>query len=99
MEKRIIFSGVGCALITPFSDGAIDYESLSRLIDFQIEGGVDALIIGGTTAEVATLSDGERYKLYSFAREKIANRTKLIFGTGTNDTRVAIAHSKFAEDL
>ena len=65
----------------------------------QISAGVSALIIGGTTAEAATLSDDERYKLYSFAKGKIAGRTKLIFGTGTNDTRVALAHTKFAERL
>ena len=65
----------------------------------QIESGIDALVIGGTTAEAATLSDEERYKLYSFAKGKIAGRTKLILGTGTNDTRVALAHTKFAESL
>ena len=72
MEKRRIFSGAGCALITPFLDGEIDYPSLGALIEYQIEGGIDALIIGGTTAEAATLSDDERYKLYTFAKGKIA---------------------------
>lgn len=99
MEKRRIFSGAGCALITPFLDGEIDYPSLGALIEYQIEGGIDALIIGGTTAEAATLSDDERYKLYTFAKGKIAGRTKLILGTGTNDTRVAVAHTRFAERL
>ena len=99
MDKKIIFQGVGTALITPFIDGEIDYAALSALIDYQIEGGVDALVIGGTTAEAATLSDEERYKLYTFAKGKIAGRTKLVLGTGTNDTRVAIAHTKFAERL
>lgn len=99
MKKRKIFSGVATALITPFSDGEIDYKSLGDLIEFQIEGGIDALVIGGTTAEAATLSDNERYKLYTFAKGKIDGRTKLILGTGTNDTRVAMAHTKFAERL
>ncbi len=99
MKKRKIFSGAGTALVTPFSDGEIDYEALSRLIEFQIEGEIDALVIGGTTGEVATLSDKERYRLYAFAKEKINGRTKLIFGTGTNDTRVALSHTKFAEEL
>ena len=99
MSKKKIFSGASCALITPFSDGEIDYVTLGRLIDFQIEGGISALVIGGTTAEAATLSDDERYKLYTFAKGKIAGRTKLILGTGTNDTRVALAHTKFAERL
>ena len=99
MSKKVIFKGAATALITPFSNGEIDYKALSSLIDYQITAGIDALVIGGTTAEVATLSDAERYRLYSFAKEKTDGRTRLIFGTGTNDTRVAIAHSKFAEEL
>ncbi len=99
MNKNLIFSGAATALITPFSGGEIDYKALSRLIDYQIEGEIDALVIGGTTAEAATLSDEERYKLYTFAKGKIAGRTRLILGTGTNDTRVAIKHTKFARQL
>lgn len=99
MEKKRIFRGTGCALITPFKKGEIDYDALGRLIDRQIEAKVDALIIGGTTGEAATLSNKERYELFSFAKERISGRTKLIFGTGTNDTRVALKHTKFAEEL
>ena len=99
MEKKRVFKGAATALITPFSGGEIDYPALARLIEMQIEGGVDALVIGGTTAEAATLSDSERYRLYSFAKGEIGGRTKLILGTGTNDTRVALAHTKFAERL
>ena len=99
MEKKRIFRGTGCALITPFKKGEIDYDALGRLIDRQIEARVDALIIGGTTGEAATLSNKERYELFSFAKERISGRTKLIFGTGTNDTRVALKHTKFAEEL
>ena len=97
--KKTIFEGVGTALITPFSGGRIDYPSLSRLIDFQIDSGIGALIIGGTTGEAATLSDSERYELYAFAKEKIGGRCALMLGTGTNDTRVAIKHTQFAEEL
>ena len=99
MNKRIIFYGVGTALITPFKDGEIDYPTLGALIDRQIDCGIDALIIGGTTAEAATLSDGERYKLYSFAKGRIDGRARLVLGTGTNDTRVALTHTRFAERL
>ena len=99
MKKAEIFRGVGTALITPFSDGEIDYDTLVRLIERQIDAGIDALIIGGTTAEAATLSDKERYELYKVARETVAGRCKLIFGTGTNDTRVAIKHTVFASEL
>ena len=99
MRKKLVFQGVATALITPFKNGEIDYEALSWLIEFQISSGIDALVIGGTTAEAATLSDEERYRLYSFAKEKVAGRVKLIFGTGTNDTRVALAHTEFAENI
>lgn len=99
MSKKIIFKGAATALITPFKNGEIDYETLGNLIDLQIGSNIDALVIGGTTAEAATLSDGERYKLYTFAKGRIGGRTKLVLGTGTNDTRVAMAHTKFACQL
>ncbi len=97
--KKNIFSGVGTALITPFSGGKIDYTALERLIEIQIGAGINALIIGGTTGEAATLSDEERYELYAFAKEKICGRCALMLGTGTNDTSVAIRHTRFAEEL
>ncbi|MBQ8583380.1 MAG: 4-hydroxy-tetrahydrodipicolinate synthase [Clostridia bacterium] len=99
MTKRIIFRGVGTALVTPFRDGKIDYLTLEGLIEAQIAAGIDALIVGGTTGEAATLEDGERYELYGFAKKKIRGRIKLIFGTGTNDTRAAVRHTRLAEEL
>ena len=99
MVKKEIFRGTATALITPFREGEIDYDCLGRLIDIQISAGIDALVIGGTTAEAATLTDEERYRLFEFSAERIDGKTKLIFGTGTNDTRVAIKHSKFAEKV
>jgi len=98
-SKIPIFKGVGTALVTPFHCGEIDYASLDRLIEMQIASGVDALVIGGTTGEAATLSEGERYELYSHACEKISGRVKVVLGTGTNDTRVAKEHTKFAKSL
>ena len=99
MKKAEIFRGVGTALITPFKDDKIDFDSLERLIERQINGGVDALVIGGTTAEAATLSDDERYELYKVAKNITRHRCKLIFGTGTNDTKVAVRHTEFASRL
>ncbi|MBQ7386922.1 MAG: 4-hydroxy-tetrahydrodipicolinate synthase [Clostridia bacterium] len=98
-NKKKVFFGTATALVTPFRDGNIDYAALSRLIDIQIDAGVPALVIGGTTGEAATLSDDERYELYRFAKECIRGRARLILGTGTNDTRVAIKHTKVAESL
>ncbi len=97
--KKAIFRGVGTALITPFSGGDIDFGAFGRLIDHQISEGISALIIGGTTGEAATLSNEERYQLYRFAHERVAGRCALIFGTGTNDTAVAIRHTQLAEEI
>ncbi len=97
MKKKTVFCGVGTALITPFKDGEIDYDCLSSLIENQLTGNADAIVIGGTTGEAATLSDEERYRLFEFAAEKIAGRTRLVLGTGTNDTRAAVRHTKYAE--
>ena len=99
MKKEMIFSGVGTALVTPFADGEIDYPALCALIEGQIGAGIDALIVGGTTGEAATLPDRERYALYRFCADRVAGRTKLIFGTGTNDTAVAARHTKAAAEL
>lgn len=99
MKKAEIFRGVATALITPFKGGEIDYGTLRALIDRQIDAGIDALVIGGTTAEAATLSDTERYELFQRSKEYIGGRCKLIYGTGTNDTRVAIKHTAFASRL
>lgn len=99
MKKKEIFRGTATALITPFRDGEIDYPALYSIIDSQILAGIDALVIGGTTGEAATLDEDERYRLYSMAAEYINGRTKLIFGTGTNDTRCAIRHTRRAEEI
>lgn len=99
MKKMEIFRGVGTALITPFKDGRIDFSTLGELIERQIHAKIDALVIGGTTAEAATLSDTERYELFEYAKEKIGGRCRLIYGTGTNDTRVAVRHTEYASHL
>ena len=99
MKKRVIFKGVGTALVTPFSRGRIDYTALDRLIERQINARIDALIIGGTTGEAATLSDRERYKLYEHSIKRADGRCPVILGTGTNDTRVAIKHTRVARSL
>ena len=96
MKKRVIFKGVGTALATPFHNNEIDYPALFRLIDRQIAAGVQALIIGGTTGEIATLDDAERERLYTESAAHIDGRCRLIFGAGTNDTRKAMAHARLA---
>lgn len=97
--KKQIFYGTATALITPFRDGEIDYEALGRIIDYQLSHGIEALVIGGTTGEAATLSDSERYRLFEYCRERVPREVKLIFGTGSNDTRAAIRHTREAERI
>lgn len=99
MKKQPIFKGIGTALITPFKGAKIDFGALGDIIERQIEAGVGALIVGGTTGEAATLTDFERYTLFEFAKEKAAGRVKLIFGTGTNDTRAAVRHTRRADAI
>ena len=98
-EKKTIFKGVCTALITPFRDGKIDYNSLQKIIEFQIEQGVDALLINGTTGESATLSENEKKELISFAAHEVGGRVPIIAGTGSNCTQKAIELSKFASKV
>ena len=97
--KGELFYGVGTALVTPFSDGEIDYVALERLIERQIEAKVGAIVIGGTTGEAATLHRSERGELYKRAGDIIGGRTKLILGTGSNSTREATERTREAEGL
>ena len=99
MKKNLIFRGAATALITPMKRGRIDYDALSNLIEFEIRGGIEALVVGGTTAEAATLSDSERYEMYKFVKDKTNGRAKIILGTGTNDTRMVINHTRRAADI
>ena len=96
-SKKTAFRGTATALVTPFRDGQIDYTALRNIIEMQISAGIDALVIGGTTAEAATLTDLEREELYNFSAYVINHRTALILGTGTNDTATAVRHARLAE--
>lgn len=81
------FYGAGVALVTPFhSDGTIDFEGLERLIEHQIEGGMDYLVSLGTTGEAATLTEAERKAVWKFTAEKAAGRVPLVAGIGSNNT-------------
>ncbi len=97
MKTKIsVFTGVGTALLTPFSDGSIDFHAFRRLIERQIEGGASALIVAGTTGEASTLSEYERDRLTATAAETAAGRVPVIVGTGANDTRRATEYGRNA---
>lgn len=94
-----IFTGAGCAIITPFAaEGAVDYPALDRLLDFQIDNGTDAIIICGTTGESSTLSEAEHSDVIAHTVKYVNHRVPVIAGTGSNDTQTAIMLSKQAED-
>jgi 4-hydroxy-tetrahydrodipicolinate synthase len=96
-NKDIIFKGAATALVTPFDEkGAVDYKAFAKLIDFQIAGGIDALVICGTTGEGSTLTDEEHRECIRFSVEHIAGRVPVIAGTGSNDTDYANSLSQYA---
>lgn len=95
--KDLIFEGTATALVTPFNEKGIDYEAMGRLIDFQIDGGIKALVICGTTGEAPTLEDDEHLEAISFAKSYVKNRAKIIAGTGSNNTSHAVMMNREAE--
>lgn len=98
MEKKTIFTGAATAIITPMTTDGVDYESFGRLIDWQIEEGIDGIVVGGTTGEGSTLTDDEHREIIRFSVERAKGRTPIIAGTGSNDTDYAIDLTKFAKE-
>jgi len=96
--KSIIFEGAATALITPFRDGCIDFPALERLIDFQIAGGISALVIAGTTGEASTLTSAEHAALIGAAVRYTKGRVPIIAGCGSNSTAVACRLAESARD-
>lgn len=95
-----IFRGIATALITPFKmNGEVDYDAYGRLIDWQIESGIDALVSCGTTGEGPTLTDDEHKEVVRYCVERTAGRVPVIAGTGSNDTAYAIELTKFSCDV
>ena len=94
--KTPIFEGIATALITPITENGIDYEAFGRLIDWQIDEGVNALVICGTTGESSTLTDGEHREAIAYAVKRAAHRVPIIAGTGSNDTAYALSLTEFS---
>ena len=93
-----IFEGVATALITPFKDDKVDFDAFGKFVDWQIESGVDALVVCGTTGEGSTLSDEEHRECIKFVVEHTNGRVPVIAGTGSNDTAYALDLSRAACD-
>ncbi len=96
--RNPLFIGSAVAVVTPFTDDGVDYSKLEELIEFQIRGGSDAIVICGTTGEASTMPDEEHISAIKFAVEKINKRVPVIAGTGSNNTQHAIELSKAAEE-
>ena len=93
-----MFEGLTVAMVTPFRAGAVDHEATDRLIAFLVEGGVECLVVSGSTGEAATCTLEERRSLWRFAKERVRGRVPIVAGTGTNSTADSIALTKMAEE-
>ena len=91
-----IFTGAGVAIVTPMKDNfEINYDKLAEILEDQIAGGTDAIIICGTTGESATLSEQEHMDAIRFTIERVNHRIPVIAGTGSNCTATAVQHREF----
>ena len=97
MKKRI-FTGCATALVTPLDENGVNFDAYGRLIDWQIEEGVDALVVEATTGEGSTLSDVEHKAVVRYAVERVNGRVPVIAGTGSNDTAYGIQLTQQACD-
>ena len=97
MYEKLLFTGVCTALVTPFLQGQVNYPMLERLLQAQLDAGIRAIVICGTTGESPTLSDGEKLELFRRSKEFVGDSCKIIAGTGSNCTEHAIYLSQAAE--
>lgn len=94
-----VFKGSATAMITPFKNDAIDFDSFAKLIDFQLENNTDALVICGTTGEASTMTFEEKMSAIEFAINRVGGRIPVIAGTGGNNTKEVIKASKEAQKI
>ena len=97
--KQTIFEGVATAIVTPMNESGIDYETFARLIEWQIESGVQAIVAAGTTGEGSTLTDEEHKEVLKFCVDQVRGRVPVIAGTGSNDTAYAISLTEYACEI
>lgn len=94
-----MFRGVATALITPFNENGIDYESFDNLVELQLKAGIDGLLFCGTTGEPSTMNDEEYRAVVKYAVDKVAGRATVIIGAGANCTANAVERAKYAESV
>ena len=96
-QKKVLFRGCATAILTPFKNGEIDLAAFRGLLRHQLDGGVDAIVVAGTTGEAPTLDREERATLFRAAVSEVSGQIPVIAGTGSNDTRHTLLFSKQAE--
>ena len=96
--KKTLFTGMATAMVTPMTPTGVDYDTLAKFIEFQIEEGINALVACGTTGESATLSQEERKEVIRFTIDRVAGRVPVIAGVGTNNTEHVLDFAKSACD-
>ena len=94
--KNTIFKGMATAIVTPMNEQGIDYDALGRFIDFQIEQGINALVVMGTTGENATIEPEDQKEVIRYTVNRAAGRVKVIAGTGTNNTEHVLHNTRNA---
>jgi 4-hydroxy-tetrahydrodipicolinate synthase len=94
-----MFEGLSVAMVTPFRGGAIDYDATAKLVEWMIAGGVQGLVVSGSTGEAATCSHEERRQLLAFVKERAKGRAWIVAGTGTNNTAESIVLTRMAEEV
>ncbi len=97
--KNTVFTGAATAIVTPMTETGVDYEAYGRLIDWQIEQGIDAIVAAGTTGEGSTLSDAEHREVLLYTVQKVNHRVPVIAGTGSNDIAYAIDLTRYACEI
>ncbi len=97
--KKTVFTGAATAIVTPLNENGVDYEQFGRLIEWQIESGIDAIVVVGTTGEGSTLTDEEHKKVMKYCVDKVNKRVPVIAGTGSNDVSYAIDLTKYACEI
>ncbi len=97
--KKLIFKGCATAIATPFCKTGVNFTEFKKLIEFQINEGIDALVFLGTTGESSTMTTDEKKEVMKFAIETVSKRVPVIFGTGSNCTKTAIENSKYAQSI
>lgn len=97
--KKILFTGCGTAIATPFTKDGVNFEVFKQLLEDQLKGHVDAIIVCGTTGEASTMTEQEKKDTIAFAVKTVAGRVPVIAGTGGNNTASSIAMTKWAESI